>query len=76
MIATVWTQEGCTACIKEKTLLKVEGYELDVVVVDDPDSMDRDAQVQLHLQNGMFPVIRIGGEFRVPGFVSRAMEWN
>lgn len=75
MIAEIWTQEGCAPCIEEKAILLAEGYAVDVVVVDDPKGMDLEASVQLHLQDGMFPVVRVGGVFRVPASISAKMEW-
>lgn len=75
MNAIIWTQEGCGTCIEEKSLLKAEGYDLTEIIVDDVKDMDRDAFAQLNIQDGMYPVVRIGGEFRIPAGISARMEW-
>jgi hypothetical protein len=72
--ATVWTQAGCGRCREEISLLRAEGYAVRVVVVDDPDAMDFTAFVQLQMQDGMLPVVRVEGVFRTPAAISGLME--
>lgn len=67
--------EGCVACENEKTLLRSEGYNIDVIVVEDSEQMDRDAFAQLHMQNEMFPVVKISDSFIMPATVSKGLEW-
>lgn len=76
MTATMWTQDGCIACREEKTLLLAEGFDVTEVIVTEPKEMDRDAFVQLQMQNDAFPVVMINGEFRTPAKASKAMSWE
>lgn len=73
MKATVYTQPGCPNCETEITLLKADGYEVEVIDAGGiaqgvPLGMDiaeaREVMSQLAMQNGAFPVVRIGGEFK------------
>lgn len=81
MIAEIWTKPMCSTCQEEKRLLRSEGYEVREYVIkgrepEEMEDMERDVFVQLHCQDGMFPVIRINGAFKMPGIISQAMEWS
>lgn len=76
MNAEIWTKPLCSACQDEKATLRRQGYTLREYTVGKLDAMDRDAHAQLQIQDGMLPVVRIGGRFRMPKAVSQAMSWD
>lgn len=69
MIATIWTQEGCGACEKEKTLLVANGYEIEERPAERADGKHMqdvlDVEAFAHLENhgGKLPVKCINGVF-------------
>lgn len=68
MIAQVWTKtkRDCTECERVKTALLNQGYSLEVTDIESISKEDNDAHVQLYMQDGRLPVVRINGKFMNP----------